>query len=246
MAETQRILYGRRRGRRLRSGQQALLETIVPRLEIALDAAPPAVDPAALFGRPVREVWLEVGFGAGEHLLAQAAANRGVGMIGCEPYVTGAVQLARGLCDAGLDNVRLWRDDARLLIDRLAPASIARVFVLFPDPWPKTRHHKRRFVSAPVLARLAAVMRDGAELRLATDDRDYLVWMLARLRASGAFAWTARRPSDWRSRPPDWPATRYEAKALEQGRRCAYLRYRRLPRGADAVGPDAGPGGQDA
>ena len=230
MEEAKRILYGRRRGRKLRGGQQALLDDVVPGLEIALDDAPRRIAPETLFGRPVREVWLEVGFGAGEHLLAQAAANRDIGLIGCEPYVTGVARMVRGLVDARLDNIRLWRDDARLLIDRLAEASLSRVFVLFPDPWPKTRHHKRRFISTPVVERLAAVMRDGAELRLATDDGGYLVWILAHLRASEAFLWTANGPSGWRSRTVDWPATRYELKALEEGRRCTYLRYRRLPR----------------
>ncbi len=230
MEEAKRILYGRRRGRKLRGGQQALLDDVVPGLEIALDDAPRRIAPETLFGRPVREIWLEVGFGAGEHLLAQAAANRDIGLIGCEPYVTGVARMVRGLVDARLDNIRLWRDDARLLIDRLAEASLSRVFVLFPDPWPKTRHHKRRFISTPVVERLAAVMRDDAELRLATDDGGYLVWILARLRASEAFLWTANGPSGWRSRTVDWPATRYELKALEEGRRCTYLRYRRLPR----------------
>ncbi|MCY4551668.1 MAG: tRNA (guanine(46)-N(7))-methyltransferase TrmB [Defluviicoccus sp.] len=230
MADARRILYGRRRGRKLRDGQQALLDDVVPGLEIALGPSSRPIEPAALFGRPVREVWLEVGFGAGEHLLAQAAANRDVGLIGCEPYVTGVVRMVRGLREAGLDNIRIWRDDARLLIDRLADGSLARVFVLFPDPWPKSRHHKRRFVSAPVLERLAAVMRDDAELRVATDDRGYLVWILAHLWRSERFAWTARAPSDWRRRTSDWPATRYERKACEQGRSCFYLRYRRRPR----------------
>ena len=228
--EPKRILYGRRRGRKLRGAQQALLDDVVPGLEIVPDDTRRPIDPGTLFQHPVREVWLEVGFGAGEHLLEQAAANRDVGLIGCEPYVTGVVRMVRGLVDARLDNIRLWRDDARLLIDRLAEASLSRVFVLFPDPWPKTRHHKRRFISAPVLERLAAVMRDGAELRIATDDGSYLVWILVHLRASDAFLWTARGPSDWRRRPFDWPATRYERKALEGGRRCIYLRYRRLPR----------------
>ena len=232
MEDARRILYGRRRGRKLREGQQALLDDVVPGLEIALGPSSRPIEPAALFGRPVREVWLEVGFGAGEHLLAQAAANRDVGLIGCEPYVTGVVRMVRGLREAGLDNIRIWRDDARLLIDRLADGSLARVFVLFPDPWPKSRHHKRRFVSAPVLERLAAVMRDDAELRVATDDRGYLVWILAHLWRSERFAWTARAPSDWRRRPSDWPDTRYERKACEQGRSCFYLRYRRRPRAA--------------
>jgi tRNA (guanine-N7-)-methyltransferase len=129
----------------------------------------------------------------------------------------------------GLENVRIFPDDARLLLAALPPASLDHVFILFPDPWPKARHHRRRLVSAELLDRLAALMRDGAELRLATDDVEYLRQMLELGTAHPAFEWLAQRADDWRRRPPDWPATRYEAKAIEAGRRPSFLRFRRRP-----------------
>ena len=122
----------------------------------------------------------------------------------------------------------MWQDDARLLLERLSDRSLSRVFVLFPDPWPKTRHHKRRIVCPSVLDDLARTMRADAELRIATDDPGYLVWILEHIQRRGGFAWTARQPGDWRGRPDDWPATRYERKAVAAGRRCAFLRYRRV------------------
>jgi tRNA (guanine-N7-)-methyltransferase len=128
--------------------------------------------------------------------------------------------------------VRLWPEDARLLLDRLPEGSLDRVFLLFPDPWPKLRHHKRRFVSRENLDRLARLMRDGAELRLASDDADYVDWMLAHLMAHRDFEWLARRPADWRERPPDWPETRYEAKARRQEIHPAFLRFARRVRRA--------------
>ncbi len=224
-----RILYGRRRGRALRPGRRALLETLLPRLSVALPEAGP-LDPAALFDPRPRAVWLEVGFGAGEHLLAQARANPDVGLIGCEPYINGVARLLSEIADDPPANLRLFADDARPLIEALAEASVERVFVLFPDPWPKTRHHKRRFVSTPMLDQCARILVDGGELRLATDHAEYARWMLDHLARHPAFAWTARGPRDWRARPADWPETRYEAKARAQGARPVFLRYRRRPR----------------
>lgn len=230
-----RILYGRRKGRRLRAVQQVVLEETVPRLRIVLPPGDVPVEPAALFEPPVDQVWLEIGFGAGEHLLAQAAANPNVGFIGCEPFLNGVVRLAGGLVAPGTGEaapgaVRVWQDDARVLLRRLPDRSLSRVFILFPDPWPKTRHHKRRVISPAVLAMLARTMRDDAELRIATDDPGYLVWILDHLQRCRDFAWTARAPGDWRQRPDDWPATRYEQKALVAGRRCTYLCYGRRAR----------------
>ena len=163
MDPSKRILYGRRRGRRLRSGQQALFDGLVRSLEIELPEDTGALDPAGLFPRPVRAAWLEIGFGAGEHLLAQAKAHPDIGFIGCEPFINGVVRLAGGLEREALDNVRLWRDDARVMIRALGPNTIGRVFILFPDPWPKTRHHKRRIVSDDVLEGLARVMVEASE-----------------------------------------------------------------------------------
>lgn len=207
-----------------------MLEDSVPRLRIALPPGDAPIEPAALFERPVEQVWLEIGFGAGEHLLAQAAANPDVGFIGCEPFLNGVVRLAGGLAGPSAGRVRIWQDDARVLLGRLPARALSRVFVLFPDPWPKTRHHKRRVISPAVLAMLARTMADGAELRIATDDAGYLVWILDHLLRCRDFAWMARAPGDWRYRPDDWPATRYENKAIAGGRRCTYLRYRRCDR----------------
>lgn len=225
----QRLVYGRRRGRKLRPGQQELRDRLLPALRFDLPEAR-AFAPTALFPRPVEAVWLEVGFGAGEHLAAQAAAHPALGFIGCEVFENGVVKLLGEVKRRDLDNIRLFLDDARLLIAALPEASLARAFILFPDPWPKQRHHKRRIVAPAVLDALSHALRDDAELRLATDDRDYLRWMLAHVTGHPAFEWLARGPADWRERPADWPPTRYEQKAIAAGRKPAFLRFRRRPR----------------
>ncbi|MCC7274443.1 MAG: tRNA (guanosine(46)-N7)-methyltransferase TrmB [Alphaproteobacteria bacterium] len=228
-ARARRILHGRRQGRRLRQGQKAVLAAGLESLAVALPEAGRA-DPAGWFGRRYRAWWLEVGFGGGEHLAWQAARHPDVGLLGAEPFVNGVVSLLGHVGRAGLANVRIHPDDARDLIDALPDATIARAFVLHPDPWPKARHHKRRFVAADNLDRLARVMADGAELRLATDDLDYLDWMLEHTLAHPGFRWLARGPEDWRVRPVDWPPTRYEEKAVAAGRRAWYLRFERRAR----------------
>jgi tRNA (guanine-N7-)-methyltransferase len=222
-------LHGRRRGHKLRPGQQALIDTALAAKQSSV-AAIAAAGPAGIFPVTPREVWLEVGFGGGEHVAWQAAHNPNVGLIGCEVFQTGIATLLAQLKDSRNDNVRIVVDDARLVLDALPEASLARAFVLFPDPWPKARHHKRRFVSPETLAALARVLRDGAELRLGTDDIAYLRVMLEIACSHDAFEWLARRPADWRERPPDWPQTRYEAKAIAQGRRPAFLRLIRRTR----------------
>ena len=229
-----RRVYGRRRGRPLRAGQQQTKDALLPRLAIALPERGP-LDPLTLFAAGPRqpgEIWLEIGFGGGEHLAEQAEAHRDIGFIGAEVFESGVARLVGEIARRRLDNIRILADDARPLLERLAPASIGRVFILFPDPWPKRRHHKRRLVARPTLDRLAWVMRPGAELRLATDDRDYLAWMLEEVTAHPDFAWLARSAEDWRARPGDWPATRYEEKARAAGRASVFLRFvRRPPRG---------------
>ena len=222
-----RVLYGRRRGRRLRPGQRSLKETLLPALAIALPPEGARLDPVRLFPDEMDELWLEVGFGGGEHLAAQAAAHPGIGLLGCEVFENGVVKLLGEIERQELRNVRILVDDARLLIRALPDRSLGRVFVLFPDPWPKARHNKRRFVSTGTLTELARVMKNGAELRLATDDVDYLRWMLERAPVHPDFEWLARRPEDWRSRPADWPPTRYEQKAIAAGRAPFFLRLRR-------------------
>jgi tRNA (guanine-N7-)-methyltransferase len=222
-----RTLHGRRRGKKLRAGQQSLLETLLPRLALALPVEPAKLDLARAFGGslPPDGLWLEVGFGAGEHLVWQAEQNPGVGLIGCEPYLNGVAKCLAHIERAGLTNVRLFTDDARLLMAALPARSLSRVFVLFPDPWPKTRHHKRRFVQRDNLNRLAELMLPGAELRLATDDPSYLPWMVEHACSHPSFEWLAERPADWRGRPADWPATRYEQKMLAG--KPVFLRLRR-------------------
>ena len=220
-----RVLYGRRKGRRLRPGQSRLVAKYLPKIESSELPETGCLDPRALFPPDCDEFWLEIGFGAGEHMRAQAEANRRVGMIGCEPFFNGVVQLISAMRDRKIENIRIYRDDARLLLARLPDSAIARAFVLFPDPWPKTRHHKRRIISKSVLDQLARVLKPGAELRIATDAAGYLDWILHHMIGHGGFRWQARRPSDWREKPDDWPASRYEAKAQLAGRSCAYLRF---------------------
>ncbi len=185
------------------------------------------VDLDRLYPFPVREFWLEIGFGGGEHLLAQASANPDVGMIGCEPFINGVAGLLAQADARGIRNIRVHPDDARDLLDVLPDGALDRVFILFPDPWPKTRHHRRRIVTMETLDALARVMKRGAELRLATDHTDYGHWMLAHIQRHSAFAWMAESADDWTTRTGDWPPTRYEAKALKQGEECLYLRIRR-------------------
>jgi len=231
MEETRRrTLYGRRRGKKLRAGQQSLLDTLLPRLAVALPEAPQKIDLAQVFGGtlPAEGIWLEVGFGAGEHLIRQAEQNPQVGIIGCEPYLNGVAKCLAHIERTDVSNIRLFADDARLLMAALPAQSLARVFVLFPDPWPKTRHHKRRFVQRAMLDRLAELMLPGAELRLATDDPSYLPWMVEHACLHPDFEWLAERPVDWRRRPADWPATRYERKEIAG--RPIFLRLRRQKR----------------
>jgi len=235
-----RTLHGRRRGKKLRAGQQSLLDTLLPRLEVALPAEPivtpdnevaesaAKIDLAQVFGGtlPADGVWLEVGFGAGEHLVWQAEQHPNVGLIGCEPYINGVAKCLAHIERTGVSNIRLFTDDARFVMQALPPRCLSRAFVLFPDPWPKTRHHKRRFVQRSNLDVLARLMKQGAELRLATDDPSYLPWMVEHACRHPEFDWLAESPADWRGRPADWPPTRYEQKMLA-GHKPVFLRLRR-------------------
>jgi tRNA (guanine-N7-)-methyltransferase len=220
------LFYGRRRGRPLRSGQRERQTTLLPQLSFALPQNE-RLDPGSLFAGVPREIWLEIGFGGGEHLAEQAEQHPEIGFIGCEVFENGVVKLLGEVERRGLRNVRVHADDARPMLAALAPRSIGRVFILFPDPWPKTRHHRRRLVAPATLDRLAEVMIEGAELRLATDDPNYLSWMLEHVTDCSEFTWLARRPADWRERPADWPATRYEEKARKAGRAPTFLRFQR-------------------
>jgi tRNA (guanine-N7-)-methyltransferase len=216
-------LHGRRSGKPLAAYQRELIAKLLPRL--AIDISQP-IDPLALFpaaGTAARDIWLEVGFGGGEHLLATAARRPDVGLIGCEPFLNGMARALADLASSDMDNIRLHCGDAGAILDALPPASLGRVFIFYPDPWPKRRQRKRRFVSDAMLDRLARVMRPGAELRFATDIDDYCGWTLACLLRSSAFEWTQMQASDWQNPWPHWVETRYERKAIAEGRRPAYL-----------------------
>lgn len=217
-------IYGRRRGRKLRSGRRQLRDGMLPRLAIQLPLQG-QLNPAMLFSAPLAAVWLEIGFGAGEHLAWQAERHPDIGFIGGEVFENGVARLVGEIARHRLANIRLFTEDARLLVEHLLPDSIGRVFILFPDPWPKERHHKRRLVATPTLDRLARIMRPGAELRLATDDPGYCEWMLDHVTRHPRFALRAQGADEWRDRPNDWPATRYEMKARAAGRPPAFLRF---------------------
>jgi tRNA (guanine-N7-)-methyltransferase len=218
--------FGRRRGKALRPGQAAALAELLPRYNLALDGSPPA-RLSALFATPVREVRLEIGFGGGEHLLHRARSEPDTGFIGAEPFVNGMAKLLAAVRDRPAGNLRVFDDDVVLLLDWLPEASIAGVDLLYPDPWPKRKHWKRRFVSPANLDRLARVLRPGACFRFASDIASYVNWTLLHVLDHPRFEWTARSACDWREPYDGWPGTRYEAKALAAGRRPAYLAFRR-------------------
>jgi tRNA (guanine-N7-)-methyltransferase len=217
--------YGRRKGKRLSPRKERLVADLLPRLRPDLEHSPPD-DLRLLFPVSVREVWLEIGFGSGEHLLWQAEHHPDVGIIGCEPFINGVAALLGGIEDRGLETVRIHDGDARDVLAWLPDQSIARVFILFPDPWPKARQMKRRLVSPELVQSLTRVIRPGGELRFASDDTGYAGEALLAVQQSGAFTWQARRADDWRIRPDDWPETRYERKALS-GRKPVYLKWER-------------------
>ena len=216
-------LYGRSSGPKLRPRPKRLMETLYPQLEVP----PGPIDPAALFGRPLAGLWLEVGFGKGEHMAALASANPGIGYIGCEPYLNGMAAALGLIDDAGLQNIRLWRGDAAQLLAALPDASLDRLFVLHPDPWPKYRHARRRFIGDANMVQAARALKPGGLLRVGTDHPVYLRWALMVMARQPGFDWLAEKAADWQQRPADWPPTRYEQWALGEGRPVWYLQYRR-------------------
>jgi tRNA (guanine-N7-)-methyltransferase len=197
--------YGRIKSRPIKPRQAGLMETLLPQIAVDLE------DP---LGGHVGETWLEIGFGGGEHMAAQAARASEVRILGAEPFVNGVASAVRHVEERGLANVRIHHGDARDLVTVLPDNAIARVFVLFPDPWPKARHHKRRIIQPELLAGLHRVLKPGGRLRFATDWADYADWTLERVLASGLYAWPAERASDWRVASADHVTTRYEEKKL--------------------------------
>ena len=223
-----RNFYGRFKGKGLRDSQKGYLEDLADLSPGAVDwdANPDRseIDLTALFAD--KDVWLEIGFGGGEHMVHQAATYRDVGIIGAEPYINGVAMLLGKIRKAKVDNVRVHPGDARDLFDVLPAESISKAFLLYPDPWPKKRHHRRRFVTPEHLEPLHSVMKPGAELRIATDIEDYVRQAMEEVPKAG-FAWTATRASDWREPWSDWTRTRYEAKAIREDRTPHYLTFLR-------------------
>jgi tRNA (guanine-N7-)-methyltransferase len=220
-----RAFFGRRKGHPLRAHQASLYETLLPKL--ALDLSHPAGDLRALFPLPVNDVRLEIGFGGAEHLIAQALANPDTGFIGCEPFVNGMAKALAAIEHHKLQNIRLSAGDATHLIAWLPAQSLSRIDILYPDPWPKRRQWKRRFLQDDSLAALARLLAPGAELRFATDIPGYASWVLTRVLRSPQLEWTAERADDWRQPWPDFAGTRYEAKAKREGRTPAYFIFRK-------------------
>lgn len=204
-------LYGRSGGRPLSRRQEGLAETLLPRIAIP---ETPLLDPRSLFETPRDEIWLEIGFGGGEHLAGQAVKHPQVGLLGAEPFLEGFGRMLSHVADNDLANVRLRRGDARLLVDQLAPTSISRVFILFPDPWPKTRHRKRRIVQTAFLDALARVLVPGTRVRFATDVADYASRALHTFISDRRYQWQANAAADWRDPPADHVTTRYQEKRL--------------------------------
>jgi tRNA (guanine-N7-)-methyltransferase len=218
--------YGRRKGRPLRKGRQFLFDELLPRITIPIDVGS-TIDPATLFTPPKRAVWLEIGFGGGEHLAHQAANHPDIGFLGCEVFEAGIAMGLSHIAERKLENVRLHPEDARLLLGALQPQSLDRVFLLFPDPWPKRRYAKRRFVNRGNLDRLAELIAPGGELRIASDDQTYIEWTLSHVPIHPEFQWTAQSPADWQQRYADAIETRYEKKAREAGRVPHFFRFAR-------------------
>jgi tRNA (guanine-N7-)-methyltransferase len=220
---TIRRLYGRRQGHKLREGQANLVEDLLPRLSVPTDGP---LDATRLFGDD-RPLQLEIGFGAGEHLAGQATMRPDHGLIGCEPFLNGVVGALGHIERLGLENVRLHMGDALEVIERLPDASLDRAYLLHPDPWPKARHAKRRFMNAGPIALLAKKLKPGALFRFGTDHPIYCRWAMMVMKARPEFEWQVEGPQDFLVRPDDWPETRYEAKARRLGHEVWYFSYKR-------------------
>jgi tRNA (guanine-N7-)-methyltransferase len=224
--EQSRAFFGRRKGHKLRPNQQRLIDTLLPRLAVDLtQPAPPELKD--LFPVPVSDVQLEIGFGGGEYLTAQAQSEPNKGFIGVEPFVNGMAKALTAIESKSLRNVRLHFDDAADLIAWLPEHSLARIDLIHPDPWPKRRHWKRRFVQDEMVTRLARTLRPGGEFRFVTDIADYAAWTLQRLLRSRDFEWNAECADDWRKPWPGFLQTRYNVKAERQDRAACFLIFRR-------------------
>jgi tRNA (guanine-N7-)-methyltransferase len=222
-----RAFFGRRKGHKLRPRHAQLIETLLPQLAIDLSRAAPA-NLRDLFHVPVADVALEIGFGGGESMIALARARPDLGILGVEPFVNGMAKALAAIESGNLKNILLHFDDAAALIEWLPDASVTRIDLVHPDPWPKRRHWKRRFVQDQMVAQLARILRPAGQFRFVTDVAGYAAWTLQRLLRSTEFEWTAQCAGDWRQAWPDYTPTRYHAKAAREGRTSCFLIFRRL------------------
>lgn len=224
-ALTPGAFFGRRKGHRLRSHQAGLIERLLPQLSIDTKARPGEL--TKLFEPDIESVRLEIGFGGGEHLVEEARACPNTGFIGCEPYVNGMAKILSQIEAHSIGNIKLFAGDATELLAWAPPQSLDRIDLIHPDPWPKRRHWKRRFVQDATVAGMACVIKPGGEFRFVCDIDDYVAWTLAHLARSSDFVWLAERADDWREPWPGYTLTRYGRKAMREGRKSVYLRFRR-------------------
>lgn len=210
-------LYGRAKGKPLRSIQQGLMDNLYPKVCIGDDPLKGLSE--------FSKVWLEIGFGGSEHLIWQARHNPNTAVLGAEPFLNGTAKAVAGVDEYELPNVRIYHGDGRVVMDNLSDGSLECLFVLFPDPWPKARHNKRRIITPEFLSEVHRTLAPGGRFRFASDIIDYVDWTLTRVHAHGGFTWPAKKLEDWRTRPDDWPGTRYEAKAIREGRSCHYFEF---------------------
>jgi tRNA (guanine-N7-)-methyltransferase len=228
IAHARGSFFGRRKGHKLRSHQADLIDNLLPHLSLDIDL--PAPDSLFdLFDDGIEHIRLEIGFGGGEHLIAEAQAFPNTGFIGCEPYVNGMAKILTQIEARNIGNIRLFAGDAAELLAWAPARALARIDLIHPDPWPKRRHWKRRFVQDATVAAMARILTPGGEFRFVSDIDDYCAWTLAHLMRAPEFAWLAERATDWQWPWPDYTMTRYGAKAEREGRKAAYLRFRRLP-----------------
>lgn len=216
----------------MKAGRVSLLDTLLPALRVAVPETGQTIDPKTLFDSKSGHIRMEIGFGSGEHIAAQAAANPDVGFLGCEVFINGVASLLRYAEELGLKNLRIFDNDVRHLLPALKSASFTRISLPFPDPWPKTRHAKRRFVGPAMLDEMARLLVDGGEFRVASDHPVYIAWTLMHAPEHPDFTWRVTGPDDWRHRPADSVATRYEEKARAAGRTPVFMTFVRKPRAA--------------
>lgn len=220
--------YGRRRSRRMHAHRQTQYDAVAARFFIpAPDETQTSLAPRSLFAaeQNLNDFWLEIGFGHGEHIVNQALLNPQVGLVGIEPFVNGIASAAIAIQEKSIDNIRIYPDDAMQIINRFAAESFSRLFLFFPDPWPKIRHHKRRFIQTETVAMLARLLPVGGTLHLATDIPDLADWMIMHVLEHPQFMWTAERQSDWTTPPEHWVTTKYQHKAIREGRSSVYLDF---------------------